>query len=490
MLILLFYIILVHPCLLVIGNSELIKIGRVKSFVQKGQRVTVYFDSGKSGKFVAQTDITSTLVAVMGDYAFSEDVANLNLSTTQRLFKSKTTPLDEESFCTLVAASFFRSRISLVNYGDPYDISPFTTRVMLFPYTSWVYDEDNHLCQAVQDGSGQYDTEAECRQANNFDKRIQFGINNLSEKPYHIAPNGDLAFRGVIGYEETGTFIQSISVRSAFELENTNLWYKATYTNKQDGSQLIQSQSFTDGSIKIKINNNETSFTGAGYNFSNSPRPEHLKETIAGFGEIQDLPRPEFRATYDQLPNLDSNIWELQKEVNSFFWSIAYFRTKVATAHQLHQDITTFFIKIHDPDLPSLKVYSYPTNQEIRPYFIFQGIKAYLILKIGKIRNPDVSYAERSWYQIIVMTFDVTQTELIKTSETTYNPGDTVNLPDLIINPKLVNFVDEEIGHPCLDIDDYYIRFQEIGFREVNLQKAPGAVIIEYKVPGRVVGID
>jgi hypothetical protein len=69
-------------------NNQM-KIGTIKSFVRKGDRVTVYFANGKSDRFIAQNDITSREVMVMGDRAFSQDAGQVKLVTTTRLFKSR-----------------------------------------------------------------------------------------------------------------------------------------------------------------------------------------------------------------------------------------------------------------------------------------------------------------------------------------------------------------------------------------------------------------
>jgi hypothetical protein len=66
-----------------------IKIGTIKSFARKGDRVTVYFANGKSDRFIAENDITSKEVVVMGDRAFSQDAAQQKLHITTRLFKSR-----------------------------------------------------------------------------------------------------------------------------------------------------------------------------------------------------------------------------------------------------------------------------------------------------------------------------------------------------------------------------------------------------------------
>lgn len=70
-------------------NPNQIKIGFIKSFARKGDRVTVYFPNGKSDRFVANNDITSTEVMVIGDRAFSQDAAQQKLAITTRLFKSR-----------------------------------------------------------------------------------------------------------------------------------------------------------------------------------------------------------------------------------------------------------------------------------------------------------------------------------------------------------------------------------------------------------------
>jgi hypothetical protein len=66
-----------------------IKIGYIKSFAKKGDRVTVYFPNGKRDRFVAENDITSRDVVVIGDRAFSQDVGQEKLRITTRLFKSR-----------------------------------------------------------------------------------------------------------------------------------------------------------------------------------------------------------------------------------------------------------------------------------------------------------------------------------------------------------------------------------------------------------------
>ena len=120
----------------------------MKSPAQKGDRTTVYFPDGSSSSFIAQNDIISSKVAVMGDRVFSEDVSQSQLTRTTELFRSKQilNPEIDKPWAYLFEINDFEALTSStgqsINYTD----------------TSWSLDNFQGHYKSQGDGGGDFKT--------------------------------------------------------------------------------------------------------------------------------------------------------------------------------------------------------------------------------------------------------------------------------------------------------------------------------------------
>jgi hypothetical protein len=126
-----------------------VRIGIIKSFAKAGDRVRVYLPNGKSLVVTANNDLSSTKVAIIGDRAFSEDVAQMQLSTTTRLFKSKSNYQDDP-FDDPWAYLFEINDFAALNGQNGTQIN--------YTDTSWTVDEAEGYLRQLGDGGGAYKT--------------------------------------------------------------------------------------------------------------------------------------------------------------------------------------------------------------------------------------------------------------------------------------------------------------------------------------------
>ena len=488
-------------------NSNKIRIGFIKGGAQKGDRVAVYFADGTSAEYTAQNDLTSTKVVVLGDRVFSEDVSQQINNRTSRLFKTLPEYETEEAGCQLVAASLWRAylKIGKVNTTPPYDIAPHTNIAIDPVYLSWSYDAEDHSCFGVEDGSGQYETKEECLQSNRRPFPDRVFIPSVGQPAYVRASNNALVGYGKAGTEVGGEYAMKIKLVSSRDLAGTNLWYQAKYYDSNNPNiRRTLSYSFTDGSIKQTVGDTESSFMGVGYDFDNNVIPTYTRVTpLTGYEGLADLAseRPSFEKTYPDrdigIPNERrmlvprESVDDPPNPINRFSYQIEYLRN-IASKYTLDTQLESYFLKIHDPDLPTVKIFTFPRRRLIRPYFSFFGTKAVLIVKIGKYRNPDVTFEQRRWYQIKVIILRITSTEVVIERESDYfNNESVVSDRDIVFNNKTDYFVDRESGNPCVDDEDYDIKQFGFGFTEVNYYRAQADnTIIVHKVPGVLYGGD
>ena len=129
-------------------SNNFAKIGFIKSFAKKSDRVTVYFPDGSTSNFTAQHDLTSSEVVVVGDRAFSNDVSRLILSRTTELFKSSQNVTDEITFPWAYLFSI-----------DDYEaFEDATGRQIQYTDSSWSIDYlEGHL-KVFGDGGGDFKT--------------------------------------------------------------------------------------------------------------------------------------------------------------------------------------------------------------------------------------------------------------------------------------------------------------------------------------------
>lgn len=468
----------------------MLKIGQVKRAIAKGDRATVYFNNNKTTTAIAAHDITSTNVAVINGYVFSEDNSLIKNTTTTRLFKSATN-YEEASGCQLVSASIWIARIPLsrVNTIPPYDVSPYSGRIINPDYLGWNYDQRDHLCVGTTDGSGVYADQFACMLENDRsepDEPFQFSGSGLSR--YAIAPNGDIAIAGGSkGYQPEGDYRQRIRLRGSLELRGTDFWFKLVVRHRVTGFVEEITHTFTDGSIKQIIDGVESTFTGEGYTFDSSVRPLWTKITDTGYEELPNLPRPTFRAESYKKTTIPDDFLVVDFLEQQFGSSINYFRG-ISYEYPFHTTLTGYFIKVHDPDLPLFKIIDFPPTLFHRGYISFLGTEAYFAIKIGKARLPDTEFADRPWQQITIFKLKISATAVTIVSQQDYFEGDTINLSSKNVLAEIMSQFIDNPSDACLD-QDLYLNTAINRFREVHYQKS-GSGLVEYKIPGEYLPVD
>lgn len=468
----------------------MLKIGQVKRAVAKGDRVTVYFSNNKTTTAIATHDITSTNVAVLNGYVFSEDNSLIKNTTTTRLFKSATN-YEEAVGCQLVSASIWIARIPLsnVNTIPPYDVTPYGGRVINPDYLGWNYDQQDHLCRGATDGSGVYADQFACMLDNDRsepDEPFQFSGSGLPR--YAIASNGDIAIAGgSVGYQPGGDYRQRIKLDSSLELRGTDLWFRLRVRHFFTGFTEEITHTFVDGSITQIIDGIESPFTGNGYTFDNSLAPTWTKITDTDYNGLPNLPRPTFRGEPFKETTIPNDFLIVDELINSLGSGIDYFRG-ISYEYPFHTTLTGYFIKIHDPDLPLFKIIDIPPTLFHRGYISFLGTEAYFALKIGKSRLPDTEFDARPWQQIKMFKLKISATGVTIESQQDYFEGDTINLSSKNVLAEIMSQFIDDPTDACLD-QDLYLQTAINRFREVHYQKS-GSGLVEYKIPGEYLPVD
>ena len=154
------------------SNTQPIKIGYIKTFAEKGDRITVYFADGSTGSFTAQNDLISSEVVVMGDRVFSEDVSRSLLSRTTELFKSQQLDIGEVSYP-------WAYLFSIDDYEAMQDSEG---REIQYTDSSWSLDDlEGHL-KSFGDGGGEYKTFEELdefMQGYLYPEKVGYEMSNL-----------------------------------------------------------------------------------------------------------------------------------------------------------------------------------------------------------------------------------------------------------------------------------------------------------------------
>lgn len=494
----------------------MLQIGYIKSFARKGDRVTVYFPNGRSDRFVANNDLTSTKVVVMGDRVFSEDAAQQKLVTTTRLFKSKTGYKEED--CKLVPASLWTANKSI-------DLPNGTDALVLdVAGTTWSYDSSGHSCLQTTSGAGVYSSAQECLIANSGRLVESFGAKqpfylDIQGKTYRSATNNGYRLANVF-YQRTHvitTRLNSLTGGSgnnfipSSDLSTPNVWLIVRANNRST------SFTFTDGSINP--NPAELGYVMGSQRFLDLGAPgdiatfvfvtTYTKVDTASNGDFNPLPvfTPDYNYINRRLVDLaETPNFSTQASRGDLVTS-ANGTSILRDAHPIPLTTTrsrNYFIKSHDPDLPPFLVYS--TVSSHRPYFIFLGDLAYFIVKIGKIPNPSVSFSARTWQKIKVISLKIGVSSIQITDETDYDSNDpnfSILSNDAVLKSVVTRFIDNPENDPTKNILDTYDRGEycirdgeyylsqniQSQFIEVSYQKKDGK-IIEYKLPGVLRTID
>lgn len=519
-----------------------IQFGFIKTSVLSGDRVSVYFSGGGSGIFTAGNDLISKNVVVIGNMVMSDDFAARRLLQTE-LFSSANKTI-EKSECQLVAASVWKAVASLetINKLPPYDVAPYTkSRVIRLPYESWTYDRRSHACYALANGGGEYQTMDECLDANRRpepDYMFYKNIDSISlnprqlfgTKPYVEAGNGDLVLQesppnfDIRNLVDTGEPIKRVHLYLAYSrgdrtLNEAEAIYIGKFLDVQSGEEReltlpvldskgarlkervlrpTGSAEYTDriapvGEVELV---DAVEYLGS-INGISDRVPAIKKEDTFTVAELESISSIEVSPytteqmlTQDFLRELFGQPRDRWREVESIeptnFSTPVLFYRNVIPIYATHNFVYGLYVKIHDPDLPTKRVFTYTEKELVQPYFFFFGDKAIMIIKIGKQRQPGVTKSERDWYQVKVILFNVTNTELIVERETDFTHGDLI----ISINKNpLIERTDSHLANadtenPCLDNEDFFIKQVRGEFREIHLQKLDSGDLIAHKVPG------
>jgi hypothetical protein len=466
-------------------------IGTALNFAKKGQKVAVRLPNGKVKRFIAESDIVSTNVLIIGDptgnqgRVISQDSPRSLLNRTTQFFQSK--PNYEEGDCKLVSASLWTALKNVpIAPEEPGTTSP---EIKLdLNYSKWFYSEGDHACIETTDGRGTYDTAGACMAANSG----RFVTSFTPKEPYYFnSSNGNTYVSSESGYRLNDVTYQrtheifAVNASRNPGITDNNVWLVTD----------TQSYTFTDGSL--------------------IPNPASLGYTKTS-RSVLDLGAPGNVATFKMITVYVKTI----ETANGDFEPLPTFRSNPSMVVGNHiapsgivirrdvqpRPITSgrtinYFIKSHDPNLPPFLAYSRPeaSNLVYRPYFIYLGNKAYLVFKIGKIPNPDVSFSARSWRQIKVIEVRIGGSSLQVVRETDYfdSEDNFAISSDAVLKSVVTRFTDNPENDPAEDVLDTYNRGEycirdgeyylsqnaQSQFIEVSYQKKDGK-IIEYKLPG------
>ncbi len=89
-------------------------------------------------------------------------------------------------------------------------------------------------------------------------------------------------------------------------------------------------------------------------------------------------------------------VWKVRLSIDN-----TYFRNTTAD-YKTHEEITSLFVKFHDPDSKLIKVDEYEYGRTRETNFVHLGDKAYLFIKKEKLAQPNKPFEEREWFKIIV----------------------------------------------------------------------------------------
>lgn len=90
-------------------------------------------------------------------------------------------------------------------------------------------------------------------------------------------------------------------------------------------------------------------------------------------------------------------------KVWSVFLSIDndYYRN-TSVQYNTHEEITSLYVKFHDPDSKLVKVDEYEYGRTRETNFVHLGDKALIFIKKEKLQQPNKPYEEREWFKAIV----------------------------------------------------------------------------------------
>ena len=487
--------------------SNNVRFGFIKSLAQKGDRVTVYFDNGTSNSFIAQNDLTANKVAVIGDRVFSEDVSRSQLVRTTELFKSKNIISPDSIGCQLIAVSIVGGSISLndIEEGTLGQLPSNARLVALTLQSGWNWYESSGYCRPTTDGSGEYDSLASCL-ANNqtSDYRYKISSSLLRTAAYHTYYYGsdnnivcDRLFE--IQSNETVKVIDIISYANFESYENyegssNDYTYMAGRVSSRSSWQNFD---LNDGSVKEVFNGEIKSlrlseFTK--YKLTYSIRWKREK-TLSFADAAAYMNNRRFSIEVDITKS--SNY---QGPYSSFFGNYAssyieaYRNARADYQYNNVSYIDSYFLKLHDPDLPPVKVFDCHRYIHQAIYVVVTDKNIYAIHKTDKLYQPDKPVHLRAWGRITVVELapsSIVLTEINRVHLINGANNDRSILDRLRNHPlfyKFGYFEELEDQNNCLDSDFFHYSDNKHYYMEVSYQNKNG--ILEYKIPGVVYGGD
>ena len=481
-----------------------------------GDRIPVLLDNGQIKILTAGNVVNSSEIQVHGDYVFSAGSPRTE-TIDRQIFKKR--PREKEvTSCQLVAASIWRGISEFIPGGTGSVSTIVSTHPLTAPYRllvtdpipgwRWVYippsstsggyslDSTKNICvmRPPEPGQTYYDSAEECIVANQgilspmHQKTISSfgsGSNNIGIDYNHSHGATETAQSLARGdrfrYSNSGNFVDYPASEfnnpnppggllgfNRYGLANFGLSIKAGFENDIWVISSQGAKTLFDGSIKL----NGSSLSGG---ILVEPG-QYLVPLASGVNY-------ELKANLGVVFGSISNNFSLQ--TSYIFWR------GVEAVYPSTAAIDSVFLKVHDPDLPVIKVADLPFNTYNFDdmSFSFLGDKAYLFYRYGLAEQFDIPVNQRPFYGIKVFKFEITSDQIVQTeSDFLY--------PDTVVIDSKVPFANRassylqsipNVDDSCLDIDTFRLMTSE--FREVHYQNTNRG-LIEFKTPGQVFGQD
>lgn len=523
-----------------------------------GETIPVLLDNGRVATFICGNVVNTGYVQVHGGHVFGGASPSVQIEQKD-IFKTKTKQSTAEPV-QLVAVSLWSGEVPLSNFNDvlPWDIAPYNIRTYEVPWQSWIYDENLHACVATENGDGDYATEETCLSANGTSRLTPITPDIRYNEPpidpyYQQAVNGDrvIPSNSRLGYFPGGIYSY---VQDVFFSAGQNTWYHLKvndsvlglvtvtkklsdsvndapgffFVNQANGRALARKQEF----LPFDVRSSDSQGFGI-KNISSYPPEHYLYINKRGGGKygVGDVFTRNFSTEIGVDDIRTIQILEYFDILDSSRGNAYYARTQITTQYLHHSGLKGLFLKLHDPDLPTIKVseYEFPLRSDEQKvirhvHLVNLGDRFYLIIKRGKLRNPDIPFEQREWAQIEITKIAIASEELnIEYKNTFFHPSlpgvEAIDINGLPLPEELgsidgnlqavadldnptssisLNFAHTvETENPCIDDETYFIPIQGLGnrynllYQEVNYQASTkGSDIIVYKVPGYVFALD
>lgn len=526
------------------------------------QNITITTPGGITTTAIALSPIKGNCLVFKSDsqwYAIANDLPQVE---SDRLVVNRRKKRNKKSIppCTVVGASIWTA-VQSIDVGSPSSFEGNTKRpVVNFVAPSWRYNTVSGVCEIVGDGSGDYDTAIECVAANtqaspqflisnnyydddfissSFRSSNGQSINDLEKgislrflkvgariRPYveddSIYGTEQIANSAHQGVTPENSFRLTISLVTNLSDDNDSeyievdedIWGSVTWEENSNPTNKLEKQASLNDTVIVQQNlvsgaTNELILekVGAGsYRHSFLLTYEELINFPGYFfsvsGGLHLPPTVSEDATEQEIEDALAGYTPIYGDTDLFMSVVVarnvYSEVAVSTSKR------TFAVKFHDPDLPTILLEPYWAAEidHIRGYFVYLRNKAYLISKIGKFRNPELDFNQRTWARIDVTEFDLTPekateenalTEAKVTQQSYYYPN-LPNIPELQDNKNILAlltnyYVDEPLTNPCLataSTFNHQITLEAANYNEVSVQKGYKTKLIEFFRAGQL----